>query len=79
MPCNCNKRKKRPAPSSSQRVRQAQQSNQQEKPAPKQPQQGGTQTFALTMWDGKTYRFGSRLEAEAYNRRAGGGGTVRPA
>jgi hypothetical protein len=37
-----------------------------------------TQSFALQMRDGRTLKFGSRLEAEAENVRQGYTGTVKP-
>lgn len=39
---------------------------------------GTTQQFSLQMRDGRTFRFGSRLEAEAENVRLGYTGTVKP-
>lgn len=66
MGCNCGGNKPRPprpaAPA----------------PAPSKPMQGQTQTFALDLSTGQRFTFGSRLEAEAANVRAGYTGTITP-
>ena len=42
------------------------------------PASNGTQTFSLVLRDNTVQRFGSRLEADAANARAGYTGIVKP-
>lgn len=80
MGCNCGKGRqsaaeaKKAQAATPQANQQSTQAATQSVPAPK----GKTQNFALQMRDGKTLRFGSRLEAEAENVRRGYTGTVKP-
>lgn len=87
MGCNCNKNKtqgssKTPmsaaASKTQQAIRDAQASQRSTMRDNGAPMKGKTQTFALVTRDGKTLKFGSRLEADAENVRLGYTGTVKP-
>lgn len=71
MGCNC---RKSPPPLGMKRTQQTQ--DDKKKMPVMERSKGRTQSFTLTRVDGTTATFGSRLEAEAARRRAGGG-TVR--
>lgn len=82
MGCGCNKNKgKTPASVAASKQASGQTAGAATKSSMKDAvdgMKGKTQQFALVLRDGRTLRFGSRLEADAENVRQGYTGQVKP-